>query len=455
MVNGYEFSSIKTKKLPQPWQEVDSLGELEKFLQLNWEQRSIFYSDGYVTSRQQFIDFDRRDGIKLKNYIGTIIFKGEQLNIFPKIFREDEDDNDTESLDLNELINNLVIWLGYCDKLNFPFVSMKGKLSEAESLLELFITIYIHYVKAALDRQGYFQYEDVTETGSFIKGKIDFKDYATRKFPMGMNNKLDYTYSSFIFDNAVNRIIKSTCKILNVITKQRSNKEILRKLLMKLGDVSTVSSIPSDCDKVYLSTLHSNYRIILSMSKMFLLNKVNTYNIGKTEAFCFLFPAEILFEGFVGGFIKDMFHNTAKVSTQTRDQHLAELVVDGEVLGKAFQLREDMIIEMDDKVIVLDTKYKEIERFEKIKENRKLGINDSDVKQMAIYAVKRGAKKLYLLFPLYRNEPPEVINITYNLVLEEDDSKIPLQILKIPFVFARDAESTKEIIRSILSVIET
>jgi len=71
MVNGYEFSSIKTKNLPHSWQEEESLAELEKFLQANWEQRSIFYSDGYITSRQQFIDFDRRDGIKLKNYIGT------------------------------------------------------------------------------------------------------------------------------------------------------------------------------------------------------------------------------------------------------------------------------------------------------------------------------------------------------------------------------------------------
>ncbi|WP_395013612.1 McrC family protein [Robinsoniella peoriensis] len=455
MINGYEFSSIKTRKLPHSWQEEGALAELEKFLQSNWVQRSIFYSDGYVTSRQQFIDFDRRDGIKLKNYIGTIIFKGEQLNVFPKIFKEDEDDNDTESLYIDDLINNLVIWLGYCDKLNFPFVSMKGKLSEMESLLELFITIYIHYVKAALDRQGYFQYEDITETGSFIKGKVDFKDYATRKYPMGMSNKLDYTYSSFEFDNSVNRIIKSTCNILNVLTKQRANKDILRRLLMRLGDVSTVSCVPSDCDKIHLSTLHSNYRIILSMSKMFLLNKVNTYNMGRTEAFCFLFPAEILFEEFVGGFIKDMFRDTANVSTQTRDQHLAELVVDGEMLGKAFQLREDMLIEMDDKVVVLDTKYKEIDRFEKIKDNRKLGISDSDIKQMAIYGVKRGAKKLYLLFPLYRNEPPEVINITYNLILEESNSKIPLQVLKIPFVFARDVEETKAIIKSILAVIET
>ncbi|WP_298647501.1 hypothetical protein, partial [uncultured Proteiniphilum sp.] len=177
MINSYEHRKIRTSKLPVSWQDDGALDQLEKFLQDNWEQRSIFYADGQVTSRQQFIDFDVRDGIKLQNYIGTIIFKGEQLNIFPKVFKADEDDTDTEDLRVDDLINNLVIWLGYCDRLNFPFVTMRGELSGAENLLELFITIYVHYVQAAINRQRFYQYEDVTENGSFVKGRIDFKDY--------------------------------------------------------------------------------------------------------------------------------------------------------------------------------------------------------------------------------------------------------------------------------------
>lgn len=81
------------------------------------------------------------------------------------------------------------------------------------------------------------------------------------------------------------------------ITRQAVNKNILINILMKLGDVETVNCKPYDCDSIYLSSLHSNYRIILSMSKMFLLNKVNSSRMGITDSFCFLFPAEVLFEG--------------------------------------------------------------------------------------------------------------------------------------------------------------
>lgn len=452
MINSYEHRKIRTSKLPVSWQADGALDQLEKFLQDNWEQRSIFYTDGQVTSRQQFIDFDRRDGIKLQNYIGTIIFKGEQLNIFPKVFKADEDDTDTDDLQMDDLINNLVLWLGYCDRLNFPFVTMRGELSGAENLLELFITIYVHYAQAAINRQRFYQYENVTESGSFVRGRIDFKDYAMRKYPSGQQQKMEYTYSSLNFDNELNRIIKCTCAMLLNLTKQRANIEILRTLLMKLGDVATVNCMPYDCDSVHLSALHKDYRIILSMSKMFLLNKVNSYNMGITDTFCFLFPAEVLFEGFIGGFMREMLAGEAKVTTQASDQYLADLVVDGEYVSSAFLLREDILVETADSIFVLDTKYKEIDRFEKIKENKKLGISDNDMKQMAVYAAKRGAKRLYLLYPLHLHEEPETIEVRYDINIDDRNLvKIPLEIMKVPFAFGENPEDTKRLLVSILS----
>ena len=451
MINSYEFSKIKVEKLPVTWQDKEVLRDLECFLQENWQQRSIFYSDGYTTSGQQFIDFDKKDGIKLKNYIGTIIYKGGQLNIFPKVFKEEEDDFDTKDLKLEELISNLVFWLSYSDRLNFPFVSMKNELTDSENLMELFITIYVHYVKNAIDKQRFYRYEEVTETGNFVKGKIDFVDYFTKKMPMGRPDSLNYTYSNFMFDNLLNQIIKCTCIFLMNLTNQKENQNIIRNILIKLSNVKQRNCMPYDCDQVHLSMKNSQYNIILNMSKMFLLNKINSQNIGYTDAFCFLFPAELLFEGFVGGFIKDIFKTKAKVRTQASDQYLAELIVDGESFGNVFQLKEDILIEYNGNIIILDTKYKEIEKFSKVKENKKLKVSDNDMKQMAIYAIKRGAKKLYLIYPLHKNEALENIEIRYDILLnvKGQHSRIPLEIVKIPFLFLENKKRTIEILTSI------
>lgn len=453
MINTFEFQKVKTSKLPDSWKEDGALDELELFLQRNWEQRGIFYSDHKVSSRQKFIDFDRKDGFKTQNYIGTIVFRGEQLNIFPKIFREDEDDHDASDLDVRDLIDELVMWLGYCDKFNFPFVSLKGEMSNADTFLELFITVYIHYVKAAVDRQLFFRYEETEETGSAPKGKIDFKDYALRKCPTGRWDKLRYTYSSFVFDNLLNQIIKCTCRMLDGLTKRTHNRRIIHDILMKLGDVSDTNRTPYDCDTIHLNSLQANYTIILSMSKMFLLNKVSSHNMGLSDALCFLFPAELLFEGFIGGFIRQNFKSTAKISTQARGLYLAELVVDGEVIGNRFLLKEDIVVQIEDMIIILDTKYKEIDRLSRIKrDSDRLGISDADMKQMAIYASRRGAKRLFLLYPLYRGTLPDETEVVFNIFAGDgnDAPKIPLQILQVPFAFGDNAEATKTLLLSVL-----
>ena len=124
LLNYYEESVIKNTKLPNEWQSQSSLDELATFLQLNWEQRAVFYNDGQITSRQQFLEFTAHKGIRTKNYIGTFVFKGQQLNIFPKVFRSEKDDNDTDELSIKHLMLNLINWLEYCNKFDYPYINI-------------------------------------------------------------------------------------------------------------------------------------------------------------------------------------------------------------------------------------------------------------------------------------------------------------------------------------------
>ena len=134
MINCFEESFLKNKILPTEWQSQISLDELSEFLQSNWEQRSVYYDDGEVSSRQQFLSFTGQKGLRTNNYIGTIVFKGEQLNIFPKLFRNDKDDNDTSELELSHLIKNIAQWIEYCTKFEYPFISIKTALEDVPDL---------------------------------------------------------------------------------------------------------------------------------------------------------------------------------------------------------------------------------------------------------------------------------------------------------------------------------
>ena len=451
MLNCFEESTIKNKALPPEWKSQSSLDELADFLQFNWEQRSAFYEDSAVTTRQQFLEFTGQQGIKTKNYIGTVVFKGQQLNIFPKIFREDKDDTDTSDLSLKHLMKNLVCWLEYCTKIDYPYISISSDLDDSNDLRELFITLYIRYVKNALDRGLFYRYEDQTEDCSSIKGKIDLKDYFTRKIPNGMPNKFSCTFSSFVFDNPLNRIIKYTCKSLMNETSA-ANQKIIRHILMKLNEVSDVKCTPSDCNQLRLSKLHKNYSVILSMSKMFLLNKTTSYNVDDTESFCFLFPTEVLFEGFIGGFMQSVLGSDGKVRLQASELALIDnIVFEGEDLGRAFTMRHDILVEYQGKVFVLDTKYKQVRRFKGNHELKQTIVNDvsqADLYQISTYAAKRDLSDGYLLYPMYRyeDEEPSSPKLQQTVSVDGIDRLVTIHLVRLPFVFEEDAEHTKQML---------
>ena len=446
ILSSYEETAIRNSSLPPSWRSQKGLEELEGFLQHNWDQRAVFYDDGRFDTKQQFLAFTGRGGVRTKNYIGTIAFAGEQLNIYPKMFRTEAEDQETEDLTQSHLIKNLIRWLEYCNRVSYPFINISTDLNEAEDLRELFITLYVVYVRAAIERGLYYQYVEETEDISHIKGKFDFADYIVRKIPNGMSNKFRCSYSTFEFDNWVNRVIKYTCKqIINSTSKRNQN--AIRHILVKLGEVSDVQCTPSDCDRVRLSKMHSNYRIILSMSKMFLLNKTSGLTMDINESFCFLFPTEFLFEGFIGGFMQEVVEDCGgRVRLQQSDMHLIEdIQYAGQSLGAAFTMRNDILVELNGKVFILDTKYKQVARFEGDTEAVRKVVSEepkqTDIYQVCEYARKRNVSDVYLLYPMYRYEDAEPHYPVGKSQSESGD--INIHFIRLPFIFEEDESQVK------------
>lgn len=459
-LNRYEYSKISNKKLPVSWQSQASLDELHDFLQQNWEQRYVFYEDNEKKTQQQFLEFTGQQGIKTKKYIGTIVFKGEQLNIFPRVFRTEKDDHDTDDLTQSHLMNNLVKWVEYCNKFDYPFLNISSEITDSEDLKEFFITLYIGYVRHAIERGLYYRYINETEDCTSIKGKFDVKDYMISKIPNGRGNKFRCTYSKFEFDNKVNQIIKCTCKMLINITSKR-NKRLLRNILTRLNEVSDVQCYPNDCNNIRLSKMHRNYGIIISMSKMFLLNKTSNFSIDINESFCLLFPTDVLFEGFVGGFIKEVVSPYGgRVALQESKMSLIDSIIYGDETYEAgFTMRHDILVEIDKKIFILDTKYKEISRFEDndtfiydvISE-----VKQNDLYQVLEYARKRNLCDVYLLYPMYRYEQAESIFPVAPSSDRKGSHTINVYFIRLPFVFENDIEVTenqlKRVIKSIFNI---
>ena len=268
-----------------------------------------------------------------------------------------------------------------------------------------------------------------------------------------MSDKFRCTYSNFEFDNWVNRIIKYTCKQIMNSTSRR-NQNTIRNILVRLNEVSDIQCKPSDCDRIRLSKMHSNYRIIMSMSKMFLLNKTSGLTMDMNESFCFLFPTELLFEGFIGGFMQEVIEDYGgKVRLQQSDMPLIdEIEYAGQSLGAAFTMRHDILVELGDKVFILDTKYKQVSRFEGDTEAVRKVVSEepkqTDIYQVCEYARKRNVSDVYLLYPMYRYEDAE----PYYPVGKSQDAngEIDIHFIRLPFVFEENEEALKRQLKEVI-----
>lgn len=459
VLNRYEESRISNRKLPKSWQTQKSLDELEEFLQHNWEQRSVFYQEKKVKSKQQFLEFRGHQGVRTQNYIGTVVYKGEQLNIYPKMFRpytDDDEDDGSDLLSQKHLMSNLVKWIEYCNRVEYPFISISSELENSNDLKDLFITLYIRYVQSALERGLFFQYVEETDDIRCIRGKFHLKDYLICKIPNGQSDKFRCSYSNFEFDNKVNRIIKYTCKQLINVTTTKNQKSI-RSILMKLNDVSDIKCVPNDCDTIRLSKMQVFYRIIISMSKMFLLNQMSNYSMDINESFCFLFPTELLFEGFIGGYIKEVVQaHGGKVYLQRSDMKLVDSIeYAGKSYSGAFTMRLDILAEISGKIFILDTKYKNYSRFEENPEEINRIVNEEthqgDVYQVCEYARKRGTSEVFLLYPMYRYEEKELVFPTGKS--SGPDGDINIHFIRLPFIFEEDEENTRNQLTEVIEQI--
>ena len=93
MHNIYNLVENKSYYLGGEFNDSAFLSDFNDFLLRNWKQRETFYDDGVNELKQRFIHVDTSGKrITTNDYIGTIGFKNNQINIFPKIYKSGEED---------------------------------------------------------------------------------------------------------------------------------------------------------------------------------------------------------------------------------------------------------------------------------------------------------------------------------------------------------------------------
>lgn len=410
--------------------------EFRKFVNDCWVSRYTLYDDSSLLEEclenkreQRFLTFDG-NCIKARNYVGFISYEGQNITVYPKIFHKNIDDNDMDKY----LLINLIYWLKRSDRIKLPLIDSSIDFDNMESFIEILIYIFSEYTSELIYKKPFNRYEEVEEELEFLKGRLNTSSYIKENLSTGTWNKFNCTYEPFKYNNKFNQIIKFVGNMLLKVTRNSESIKLLQKINFILDEVDDVNCTVYDCNKIKLSRLQDDYNMVLKFCEMFLGNSCISRNNDQSKLnFCFLVPMEILFEDFVFNFIKDSFSKELKeVTKQKSNLYLSDLYVNDSFLQRAFNLRQDIFIkDLDDNILILDTKYKVLDTRDK----PKIGINQGDMYQMASYALRGGYQKLALIYPRVKGFED---SIKYVIKSPFMDDKIEIDVHMLSFVIDYD-----------------
>lgn len=377
----------------------------------------------FAENNPEFLRIVGKNKLKARNYVGLIKTKSGVLEIYPKVSKpsneimpridlskayelKDEMFKDCKERELNpkQLLLELLRTLQ-----KSPFKkSLKATLKDEKmSLFEVFVEMFLEELFVLLNKGLMSDYIKIAENRTTLKGKLLFNE--NLKHNLIHKERFFTENDEYIIDNAINQTIKTT---LFHLKKLSQNKKIL-KYLKTFDDISLIDI--KKCEFSVKNKHYSYYENILLWCKLFLNGFSFTPFAGDNNAYALLFDMNRLFEDYVAFMLKK--HNpNIKISAQLLKKHL---IKDGQ--NERCLMRPDILIELKDKTIITDTKYKII--------NKLSDISQADLYQLFAYAIAFKVSEVWLIYPLFDGSLGYK-TLEYNL--DYFNTKIKLQILFAP-----------------------
>ena len=364
--------------------------DLKQFVLKNNEQ-TLFLKPSYKNGLGETL--------QAQNYVGVIQTQdGTTIEILPKIKNLDADDS-------KKILIKMLKTLKKSPFKNFNTAHLK---SSKMPLLEIFITMFLEELSKLIQKGIKSDYITKEENLKFLKGKLQINQQIKMNY---IHKERFYVeFQEFLSNRVENKLIKTTLEFLYKKSKSNKNQQRIREFLFVFDEIEISHNIKSDFSKVKSNRQMKDYEQILLWCRTFLLeNSFSPYK-GSDIAFALLFDMNLLFESYVGHYLKKKGLN---VSLQDKGKYLVEE-------PNKFALRPDIVInkvDEEDELLIADTKWKII------KDEK--DISQQDMYQLYAYGTKYiDCKKLYLIYPYDNHE----LNLRY-LYQKEESNRLVLNVL--------------------------
>ena len=236
-------------------------------------------------------DWSRIAYVRARNWVGVVQIPGLQVEILPK----------TDS-GKGEARKNLLLMMSVCRRLPIRERDIASLQLEKRPILEALIAVFsgrlLNELRRGLD-QEYVRREENT---GFVRGKIVLPIHLRRN--IAHSERIYVAYDEFLADTRVNHILKRTCRVLLMQTRNTTTQRELREAILVMANVSDREVTREDFLRLRLNRQNGRFRDLLDFCRLVLFDGTPSPRRGEIPTFSLLVPMNELFEEFVGRLIR-------------------------------------------------------------------------------------------------------------------------------------------------------
>lgn len=312
-------------------------------------------------------------GVQFKEYVGVIQIGNTLIEVLPKA-----DKNDRDEVAWRKILIGMLKAVGSFD-INAPTEShLKIR---PNTILDLYFEMFLKEVEYLLHNGLIKQYRKKEGNVSALKGNLLFGKQIQQNIVHQERFYVRHvTYDVF---HTLHFILYKTIKLLQKINTNPKLHGRIGALLLHFPEMPEVKVTATTFERIVYNRKNQSYKKAIEIAKLLLLQYHPDLTKGANHVLALMFDMNILWEKFVFHSLRKA-HHLVKVEPQV-SKHFWKPTG-----GYSVRIRPDMVIKYKDRIMVLDTKWKNLDQYKPSVE---------DLRQMFTYGHYFEALDTALIYP--------------------------------------------------------